>query len=194
MNTKESGNESGSSSRSIFDHQHCIRTLSGQSLSLIKPDAGSILIEDIARGLAYKSHFGGHTPKYFSVAEHSLLVMSLLPPALKRNPVVRLAALLHDAPEAYIGDCVKPLKDLLPDYVIIEKRLQHVILDKFGIPADTLKSIKPYDLRAQEIEYEVFYAGIDHGLYFLSPEQSLQTFLLECRACLEKYQSISSAD
>lgn len=90
MNTKESGNTSESASRSIFDHQYCIRTLSGQSLSLIKPVADSILIEDIARGLAYKSHFGGHTPRYFSVAEHSILVLSLLPQELRDDPFTDL--------------------------------------------------------------------------------------------------------
>lgn len=187
MNTKESGNTSGSASRSIFDHQYCIRTLSGQSLSLIKPDADSILIEDIARGLAFKSHFGGHTPRYFSVAEHSILVLSLLPQELRDDPVYRLGALLHDAPEAYIGDCVKPLKDLLPEYVEVEKRLQHVILQKFGVTLDVIKRIKPYDLRSQEIEYDVFYNGGKFPLSFLSPDEARIEFLRLFEACIKHY-------
>lgn len=162
---------------SLLEHNNCVRTLSGKRVNLINPKPDEITIEDIARGLAFKSHFGGHTPRYFSVAEHSLLTQRLLPPELKSNPIISALALLHDAPEAYLGDCVKPLKDLLPNFVQIEKHLQAVIMQRFNLPGANLAVIKPYDIKAQEMEYVCFYSGENCGFDFYSPEEAMNVFL-----------------
>lgn len=44
-----------------------------------------------------------------------------------------LAALLHDASEAYISDISRPLKYLLPQYRDIENIIQNAIHDKYNI-------------------------------------------------------------
>ena len=46
---------------------------------------------------------------------------------------VRLACLLHDASEAFISDITRPVKHNLPEYLVIEKRLQDTIYRRFGI-------------------------------------------------------------
>jgi 5'-deoxynucleotidase YfbR-like HD superfamily hydrolase len=45
-----------------------------------------------------------------------------------------LEALLHDASEAYCNDIAAPLKALLPDYRGIEKWVEGLISQKFGLP------------------------------------------------------------
>ena len=56
------------------------------------------------------------------------------------------AVLLHDAAEAYVGDCVKPLKNMLPEFEEIETRLQIVIGEKYGIDFRAHEEVtKKYD-------------------------------------------------
>lgn len=92
-----------------------------------EPRIDRIALEDIAHGLAYQCRFNGQTRAFYSVAQHSLLVARILPPHLQR------AALLHDAAEAYLGDIVKPLKRLLPDFARIESGVTALIAQAFGV-------------------------------------------------------------
>src|SRR5579862_9311111 len=89
------------------------RMLSGRRLDLIDPSPLDIEIADIAHGLARVARWNGQTrgSEIFSVAQHSLLVeaiFSALDAAAPRQ--MRLAALLHDAPEYVIGDMISPFK------------------------------------------------------------------------------------
>lgn len=75
-------------------------------------------IEDIAHSLALQCRFTGHTATFYSVAQHSLLVSDLIYERMRGNPEdendidwkMVLAALLHDAEEAYLMDLARPLK------------------------------------------------------------------------------------
>ena len=71
-----------------------ISTRSGRRLYLHNPNPSQILIDDIAHGLAHQCRFNGQTNQFYSVAQHSVMVSSILPLELK------LAGLLHDAAEA----------------------------------------------------------------------------------------------
>lgn len=104
-----------------------ISTFKGNRFWPQEPRIDVIDIEDIAHGLAYQCRFNGQTSAFYSVAQHSLMVASILPLPLKR------AALLHDAAEAYLGDMVKPLKGLLPEFARIEEGVTHLIAQAFGV-------------------------------------------------------------
>lgn len=119
-------------------------TVGGRTLSLLRPDPALIDIGDIAHALALTCRFGGHARQFYSVAQHSVLV--------SRNvaPVIAKEALLHDAAEAYLGDIIRPLKHLLPDYQAIEHTWEHAIATAFDLlltPRAT-RQIKEADLRA----------------------------------------------
>ena len=86
------------------------------------PDA----IEDIAYRLSFINRFNGSVGAY-SVAQHSVLVAQQLPDALK------LAGLLHDACEAYIGDITRPLKGHIQGYDELEDFYADVIDKHYGV-------------------------------------------------------------
>src|ERR1700743_1214852 len=101
------------------------RMLSGRRLGLLDPSPLDIEIADIAHGLARVARWNGQTSgaHIFSVAQHTLLVEAVL---REQNPRIdmriRLAAMLHDAPEYVIGDMISPFKAVLGgDYKAVEK-------------------------------------------------------------------------
>ena len=115
------------------------RMLSGRRLDLLDPSPLDVEVEDIAHGLARVARWNGQTfgDHAFSVAQHSLLVERIL--ALQLGECageLRLAALLHDAPEYVIGDLISPFKAVIDaPYRQIEERLHAVIRLRFGLPA-----------------------------------------------------------
>ena len=117
-----------------------VSTKSGRRVALLNPSPSQIVIGDIAHGLAHQCRFNGQTNKFYSVAQHSVLVASILPREL------RLAGLLHDASEAYLGDVVQPLKDLLPEYRSIEARFCDVLGERFGVTLQHNDAIRHADL------------------------------------------------
>jgi 5'-deoxynucleotidase YfbR-like HD superfamily hydrolase len=114
------------------------RMLSGRRLDLLDPSPLDVEIADIAHGLARVARWNGQTSgaHIFSVAQHTLLVEAVMREQTPRVDVsVRLAALLHDAPEYVIGDMISPFKTVLGgDYKLVEKRLLSAIHIRFGLP------------------------------------------------------------
>jgi uncharacterized protein len=90
---------------------------SGRLIDLAAPSdwAGSVTAEEIAHGLSTIARFGGQAsvngaPVIYTVAQHSVHVAQFLK---DEGYVLRTqyAGLLHDAPEAFLGDMTTPLKN-----------------------------------------------------------------------------------
>ncbi len=136
------------------------RMLSGRRLDLLDPSPLDIEIVDIAHGLARVARWNGQTSgaHIFSVAQHTLLVEAVMREQTPRVDVsLRLAALLHDAPEYVIGDMISPFKAVLgEDYKAVEKRLLAAIHIRFGLPAvlapEVVRQIKDADRGAAFLE------------------------------------------
>lgn len=113
----------------------CLLTASGAMVDLRFMAEESIRIEDIAHHLAQLNRYTGACSRPYSVAEHSLLVCDLvLQTLIAADPAVLLAALMHDAHEAYTADVSAPMKQLLADgWSVAEARIQRAVLARFGL-------------------------------------------------------------
>lgn len=126
-----------------------IETYTGKKLHFLEPQKDEICIEDIAHALANECRFGGHTSRFYSVAEHSILVATICSAQDKA-----LEGLLHDASEAYLRDIASPIKQYLDNYKDLEKGLMYAIADHFGLEHGfhESKTIKHADTLALKAE------------------------------------------
>ena len=151
--------------------ENSIRTYTGKVFDLKIMDPDSICIEDIAHALSYTARFGGHLEKMLSVAQHSVYVTECVPEEY------RLAALLHDASEAYMGDMPSPFKKLMPDFKEIENKLMNVIAKKFGFEYPLNVKIKIADQTMLTSEWDNFVELSRKDLEYWTPEEAKKIFL-----------------
>lgn len=123
-----------------------ILTHTGKHFDLMQPSAENVSPLDIAHALAHLCRFNGHTHRFYSVAQHSCMVADLVPAEH------RLAALLHDATEAYIGDITRPFKALLPDARQIEQYIWHAICARFRLDPELPACVQDADMIALATE------------------------------------------
>lgn len=88
-----------------------VETVSGRYVDLARPTAAMIELVDVAHGLSMTCRYGGHCARFYSVAEHAVLVAEKL--EREGHPEFALAGLHHDDAEAYLGDVPRPLKLLM---------------------------------------------------------------------------------
>ncbi len=130
-----------------------IKVAAGHYVDLIDTDPYTIDINSIASALSKICRFGGHSPRFYSVAEHCILATRLA----KKHGIdleALRAIFLHDAAEAYIGDMVKPLKLNIPKYRSIETQIEHAIQIAFAVDfeqwADVIKEYDRAMLKAEK--------------------------------------------
>lgn len=150
---------------------HGIRTYTGKCFDIQILDPDSICIDDIAHALSHTSRFGGHLEKSLSVAQHSYYV------ALNVAPKNRLAALLHDASEAYIGDMPSPFKKLMPDFKKFENDLMMAIAEKLGFDLPLHKEVKEADKMIFDYEWDTFIMYTHTWFDYWEPEKAKDKFL-----------------
>lgn len=117
-----------------------IQTHTGVDFPLDQVCPEIISIVDIAQALSQICRFTGHTKRFYSVAQHSVLAASIAPAGFE------LEALMHDAHEAYTGDVAQPLKMMLPDYRAIEDRIERAVRKEFGLPPQMSPDVKRVDM------------------------------------------------
>lgn len=102
---------------------------SGAELEFLRPEPCKIQMSDIAHHLSQVNRFCGGLYRPYSVADHSVYVANLF----EGEDELRRYALMHDATEAFLGDVIAPLKDLLPGYKVIERLWTAAIATRFSL-------------------------------------------------------------
>lgn len=131
----------------VSQEHHTFTTQSGRKFDLANPTADMVDPEDIAHALAHICRYGGHVPQHYSVAQHSVYVCYAVAEEVGLSPyevdagavggyrALLALALLHDAPEAYVGDCISPLKSLVgAAYQDVEAKVWAAVADRFKLP------------------------------------------------------------
>lgn len=132
-----------------------MQTLTGLQFFPLDPRAEDMDIEDIAHALGALCRYNGHTSRFYSVAEHCVLMTQhafveyrgwALPE--QRRQFLR-SVLMHDAAEAYTGDFVHAVKQVIPGIKELEGRIEEVLVKKFDLLTGpkTERAIKKLDRR-----------------------------------------------
>ena len=169
-----------------------------QYVNLIRVDKlqpSDIHIKDIAHNLSLINRFAGAIP--YSVAEHSVIASSvgyLLQsrdfPELEK--IFQLRLLLHDAHEAYIGDIIKPVQDILGyDFKIrlgeLKRFVDAQIAAAVGLESITNPEVREVDEQLLNFELAHFfglniktdfpYEIIQHKFQCYPPDEAEELFL-----------------
>ena len=133
--------------RTLVDRGHAMFTFTGKAFYPRDPRPEDFCIEDIAHGLSFVCRFGGQCTYFYSVAQHSMLVATLVQRAGGTLDEMRWA-LLHDAPEAYLGDVVWPLKQApeMAGYKTLEHEAERAMAEAFGLSWPMPGIVKHFDL------------------------------------------------
>jgi uncharacterized protein len=118
-----------------------IQTYTGKAFYPLDPRAEEIDIIDIAHSLSLLCRFNGHCKRFYSVAEHSVLVSQHV------SPKNALWALLHDAAECYTADIPRPLKPYISNWKTLEGNIMKVVAEKYGLSPEEPEEVKAVDLR-----------------------------------------------
>lgn len=116
-----------------------MQTATGGQMHPLDPRPEEIHIADIAHALSQLCRFSGHCLRFYSVAEHCVLMAREAPDEYK------LTTLMHDASEAYLADVIRPIKPFLTNYHDIEARLETVIAERFNYPWPMPAEVKRLD-------------------------------------------------
>ena len=164
-----------------------LHTYKGVKFYPSSPKIEEIDIEDIAHALANVCRFGGHTRKFYSVAQHSVIVSKIIAKGFEKE------GLLHDAPEAYIGDMVRPIKNVSEvgaAFKKIEKIVADAVEKRFKIRAldseevqvadDTVLATEARDIMHGTKDWTLIRDGItpmNAEVIPMSPEESERLFM-----------------
>lgn len=162
-----------------------MQTATGRKFWPMDPRADEVFIEDIAHSLSLQCRYAGHCLRFYSVAEHSVLIARHL--AAKHAPEVALWGLLHDGSEAYLVDVPRPVKPYLKGYKMAEARVMAAVTLRFELRLDMPPEVHEADERiiADELvnlvpmDWHGRYAGQELGvrLRYWSPEQAREEFM-----------------
>ena len=116
-------------------------TISGRRFWPLDPRVEDVCIEDIAHALAHLCRFNGHVRRFYSVAQHSVIVSHHVPAHLA------LQGLLHDGSEAYLCDLSRVVKHDpgMLAYRNAEHRVQSAVYDAFGVDPQEAPEVKAAD-------------------------------------------------
>lgn len=157
----------------LYNEDPVIRTCSGIFFNAFAPTEEMVCIEDIAHALSHQCRFGGHLPEFYSVAQHCCLAAMLV------SDEHKLAALMHDASEAYLLDVPRPIKNKLANYKEIENDIMNVIAKKYGFEWPVHYEVKKADELMLQKEWDEIMISEKITTDCWYPEKAKQKFIAQ---------------
>jgi uncharacterized protein len=145
---------------------------SGILFDVFNPKKEDIHIIDIAHALSNLCRYGGHSPKFYSVAQHAVLCSHQ-----PGTPQEQMEFLMHDASEAYLIDLPRPIKRNIAIYVEIEEKLLEVINSHYNLTYPLSARTHEVDNLVLHYEYDNFYTNPNPDFEFLTPEAAKAQFI-----------------
>lgn len=138
-----------------------VETFSHKIIDLTDIKAGDITLEDVVGGLANINRFNGRHNEYSSpitVLQHSYAMYLYVKHMQPDNKELAIACLIHDAPEAYTGDILAPIKEQLPLIGEIERNIFKALAGTYLLPTDFSNDVHLIDALACFVEWSSFVA------------------------------------
>lgn len=101
---------------------------------------------DVAHALSMLCRFNGHTNRFYSVAEHCLLMTRYAIEA-GMGPRECLTVLHHDDAEYIIGDLPRPIKMVMSQFKAMENEIDQAVAIRFGTIWPLPDFVKELDAR-----------------------------------------------
>jgi hypothetical protein len=108
-----------------------IETYTGRAFYPLNPQVEGLSIIDIAHALSNQCRYSGHVKYFYSVAHHCILLAQWLEQH-DGSPLDCLQILMHDAPEAYLVDMPRPVKQYMPQFRVWDHAINSVIREWLG--------------------------------------------------------------
>lgn len=123
-----------------------IQTFTGRQFWPLAPRVEDVDLRDIAHALSNICRFTGHVRRFYSVAQHCVIMTENAPDDIRRE------VLMHDAAEAYMTDIARPVKKSIPNFKEIEIRIETCIAERFGLRFPWPDAVGELDLQALATE------------------------------------------
>ena len=168
--------------------------VSGKMVDLKNLKFEDIDLVDISVGLSNQCRYNGQVVKFYSVAEHCVLLVRYAQ-SKGYNEAFQKALLLHDAAEAYIGDVIRNVKKDLKVFNDLETSIINKIFIRYGVvfsPCDPKLMTMDTIICKDEMRQLQRVLDEELSLWVLSkpqlgikvqgwsPEEAIKQFLFEC--------------
>src|SRR5688572_13778967 len=125
-----------------------IETITGRRFYALSPDPG-FDIGEIAEGLSKACRYAGQCRGFYSVAEHSVLVATIMEVWRMGDP---FEGLMHDGTESILCDIAGPWKRRLTDYKALENEIDVKLRANWGLPPEKTPGCDEADKIALMVE------------------------------------------
>jgi hypothetical protein len=108
-----------------------IETYTGRAFWPLNPTVEALSVIDIAHALSNQCRYSGHVAFFYSVAQHSILLARYVAEQ-GGSALDCMQMLMHDAPEAYLVDVPRPVKQYMPEYRVWDHAIDDCIRQWLG--------------------------------------------------------------